>query len=29
MNHQEEPLVNFEVGPQGEEYEFLVNTGAD
>nr|XP_032600664.1 uncharacterized protein LOC116806968 [Taeniopygia guttata] len=29
MNHQEEPLVNFEVGPHYEEFEFLVDTGAD
>ncbi|RMB97483.1 hypothetical protein DUI87_25964 [Hirundo rustica rustica] len=29
MEQQDEPLVNFEVGPQSEEYEFLVDTGAD
>lgn len=29
MRHQDEPLVNFEVGPQSEEFEFLVDTGAD
>lgn len=29
MNHQVEPLVNFEVGSQGEEYEFVVDRGAD
>ncbi|RMB99553.1 hypothetical protein DUI87_23806 [Hirundo rustica rustica] len=29
MYHQEEPIVNFEVGPQHEEFEFLVDTGAD
>lgn len=29
MCHQEEPIVNFEVGPQHEEYEFVVDTGAD
>lgn len=28
MSHQERPLVNFEVGPQSEEFEFLVDTGA-
>lgn len=27
-NHQEEPLVNFEIGPQNDEFEFLVDTGA-
>ncbi|RMB95423.1 hypothetical protein DUI87_28146 [Hirundo rustica rustica] len=29
MYHRGEPIVNFEVGPQHEEYEFLVDTGAD
>ncbi|RMC03746.1 hypothetical protein DUI87_19498 [Hirundo rustica rustica] len=29
MEQQDEPLVNFDVGPQSEEYEFLVDTGAD
>ncbi|RMB92791.1 hypothetical protein DUI87_30841 [Hirundo rustica rustica] len=29
MYHQEEPIVNFEVGLQHEEFEFLVDTGAD
>lgn len=29
MQHLEEPLVNFEVGPLNEEFEFLVDTGAD
>lgn len=29
MHHQEELLVNFEVGPQNKELEFLVDTGAD
>lgn len=29
MRHREEPLVNSEVGPQSEEFEFLVDTGAD
>ncbi|RMC04312.1 hypothetical protein DUI87_19131 [Hirundo rustica rustica] len=29
MYHQEEPIVNFEIGPQHEEFEFLVDTGAD
>lgn len=29
MCHQEELLVNFEVGPQNEEFEFLADTGAD
>ncbi|RMB94886.1 hypothetical protein DUI87_28691 [Hirundo rustica rustica] len=29
MYHREEPIVNFEVGPQHEEFEFLVDTGAD
>lgn len=27
MKHQEEPLVNFEVGSQSEEIKFLVDTG--
>lgn len=29
FQHLEEPLVNFEVGPLNEEFEFLVDTGAD
>lgn len=29
MDHLEEPLVNFEIGPQNDEFEFLVDTGAD
>ncbi|RMC01193.1 hypothetical protein DUI87_22285 [Hirundo rustica rustica] len=29
MYHQEEPMVNFEVGPHQEEFKFLVDTGAD
>ncbi|RMB93097.1 hypothetical protein DUI87_30417 [Hirundo rustica rustica] len=29
MYHPEEPIVNFEVGPHHEEFEFLVDTGAD
>lgn len=27
--HKIEPLINLEVGPQGEEFEFLLATGAD
>lgn len=29
MHHREEPLVNFEVGPQSQEFEFLVDTGTE
>lgn len=29
MQHQNEPLVNFEVGPQKENFKFLVDTGTD
>ncbi|RMB95972.1 hypothetical protein DUI87_27557 [Hirundo rustica rustica] len=29
MSHQEEPMVNFEIGPHQEDFEFLVDTGAD
>ncbi|RMB99482.1 hypothetical protein DUI87_24219 [Hirundo rustica rustica] len=29
MYHQEEPMVNFKVGPNQEDFEFLVDTGAD
>ncbi|RMC04131.1 hypothetical protein DUI87_19468 [Hirundo rustica rustica] len=29
MYHPEEPIVNFEVGPHHEEFEFLVDIGAD
>lgn len=29
MKHQTEPLVKLEIGTQTEEYEFLVDTGAD
>lgn len=29
IKHQEEPLVNFNVGPQSEEFEVLVDPGAD
>ncbi|TRZ04846.1 hypothetical protein HGM15179_022261 [Zosterops borbonicus] len=29
MYHQDDPIVNFVVGPQHEEYEFVVDTGAN
>ncbi|XP_039566694.1 uncharacterized protein LOC120502842 [Passer montanus] len=29
LGYQKEPLVNLEIGPQSEETEFLVDTGAD
>ncbi|RMC12109.1 hypothetical protein DUI87_11244 [Hirundo rustica rustica] len=29
LYHREDPIVNFEVGPQNETFEFLVDTGAN